>query len=948
MTDPTARMRLLALLCGTAWTALAAAPAFADPGTPDPARTAIITDASVPPADPTRAGTDTGADEDKDKDILVHGKRQAIAQAQDAQLRSDSFVTIVSGEELRSQPQQNLADLLTRLPGLSSAVDQSRNAAGTGEAQYLSIRGLDNAYNAYMFDGVRLAQTDARTRAISMNLLSPFALSEVRVDKAPTAALDGDAIAGVIDLRTASAFDLPEHHVQIRAQGQIAGRAAARDRNPWGGTAQVETAQRVGNVGVYASAYYGRKNILGESTAMQHDWEKYSNAIPGMIRDNLDNIAPRGVQWNVFRSRIERLGGTLNLDWKGEGLDLHSRTTYGRYKLKSYMDQTALRQTDLAPGQVNPNPGNRGSYDAAGFRADYGVTGTAYHRTEHSNQTLFSTKLGGQSRVDALTFDYHVAYSRGEQDYPLRIQSGFATRPYIGASDPGTATERLVTSIGNRTAPQVVLTSGARAALTDLAKIRQWYLTAQFENAWERRLEGQFDANWKLADEGLVSVSAGAKVEGAKRYSNSLGDDDALLYTFPLANGAAAPRYNAQGPSIADIPGKVLNGFMNNAAQVPIKLLDTGYIEEQVRRLSLSKLPGIDPALLDENRLDGKEQRIGAYALANLRFGDLSVIPGLRYERNRFEGTYSQEQGNGRAFVTSARTYDQWLPSVIASLRPDERTVYRASVRKSYSRPAFDLLLGPTRISRNDSGQVESVFIPNPNLDAVESWNVDASAEFRGAGTDFFSLGLYYKRLNHVLFATGTTNAGGDLNVWSTNATASADGVEVSTLDTSAKGNVYGVEAAARYSLKGLPGVFDGLGVAGNVTVQRAQARVLVNGQMRDQRLTQAPRLMFNAELFYVRGGLSAAVNYNYAGDRLYDLRSSRPDTYVQPVAKMNAIVSYALGNGLAVGASVENVLDAHNYWATTSQRQAYLSNDRKGGYVETGRVYMLNMTYAF
>ena len=936
------RAHALALLSGTALSALACTPAWAGPAA-DPVVATPATDPAIA-ADP--------ADEDQrregENDIIVNGKRKAIADAQDKQIRSTSFATIVSGEELRAQPQQNLADLLTRLPGLSSAVDQSRNAAGTGEAQYLSIRGLDNAYNAYMFDGVRLAQTDARTRAISMNLLSPFALSEVRVDKAPTAALDGDAIAGVIDLRTASAFDLPKHHVQIRAQGQVAGRAAARDQDPWGGTVQVETAQRFGNLGVYASAYYGKKNILGESTAMQHDWEKYNNAIPGMIRDNLDNIAPRGVQWNVFRNKIERIGGTLNLDWKGDDLDLYSRTTYGKYKLKSYMDQTALRQTDLAPGQINPNPRNTGSYDAAGFRADYGVTATDYHRTEHSNQELFSTKFGGQSRVDALTFDYHVAYSRGSQDYPLRIQSGFATAPYVNASGTGLATERLVTSIGNRIAPQVVLTSGAAAALIDLTKMKQWYVTAQFENAWESRLEGQFDGNWKLADQGLVSVSAGAKVEASKRYSNSLGDDGALQYFFPLANGTNAPRYNAQGPSVAAIPGKVLNGFMNNAAQVPIKLLDTAYIEEQVRRLSLSKLPGINPNLFNENRLDGKEQRIGGYVLANLLFGNLSVVPGVRYEFNRFEGTYFQDQGTGRAFVTSARNYDQWLPSVIAALRPNDRTVYRASVRKSYSRPAFDLLLGPTEIGRNDSGQIDSVFIPNPNLDAVESWNFDASAEYKGDGADFFSVGLYYKRLNHVLFATGTTNAGGDLNVWAPATPTAIDGIEVSTLDTSAKGKVYGIEAAARYSFKGLPGLFDGLGLGGNVTVQRANARVLVNGEMRDQRLTQAPRLMYNAELFYARGGLNAAVNYNYTGDRLYDLRSARPDTYIQPVSKMNALVSYAFAWGLTAGVSVENVLDAHNYWATTSERQAYLSNDRKGGYVETGRVYMLNLAYAF
>ena len=58
---------------------------------------------------------------------------------------------------------------------------------------------------------------------------------------------------------------------------------------------------------IYASAYYGLKHVLGESTAVQHDWEKYNNNIPGMIRDNLDNLFARGVQWQSFRNRIQRL-----------------------------------------------------------------------------------------------------------------------------------------------------------------------------------------------------------------------------------------------------------------------------------------------------------------------------------------------------------------------------------------------------------------------------------------------------------------------------------------------------------------------------------------------------------------------------------------------------------------------------------------------------------------
>ncbi|NWM10628.1 TonB-dependent receptor, partial [Escherichia coli] len=120
----------------------------------------------------------------------------------------------------------------------------------------------------------------------------------------------------------------------------------------------------------------------------------------------------------------------------------------------------------------------------------------------------------------------------------------------------------------------------------------------------------------------------------------------------------------------------------------------------------------------------------------------------------------------------------------------------------------------------------------------------------KGEGTDFFSISPYYKRINHVLFSTGTTNAGGDLNVWGGSSPIKVNGVETSTLDTSGKGDVYGIELVGRYSFRNLPGLFDGLGVGGNLTLQRAEAKVFVNGQWRGQRMPQAPRIMYNVELF--------------------------------------------------------------------------------------------------
>ncbi len=169
MTASSKRALSLRLLCGTAATLFLHGAALAAPF--DRPAAELPAAAPLPPSDEGQGGSD----------VIVTGRRVAVEKAQGEQFQSQSLATVVSGEELRAQPQQNLADLLTRLPGVNSSVDQSRNAAGTGEAQYLSIRGLDTAYNAYMLDGVRLAQTDARTRRSN----SPSASGKCSATMAP-------------------------------------------------------------------------------------------------------------------------------------------------------------------------------------------------------------------------------------------------------------------------------------------------------------------------------------------------------------------------------------------------------------------------------------------------------------------------------------------------------------------------------------------------------------------------------------------------------------------------------------------------------------------------------------------------------------------------------------------------------------------------------------------
>ncbi|KAK0348123.1 hypothetical protein LTR94_038482, partial [Friedmanniomyces endolithicus] len=74
--------------------------------------------------------------------------------------------------------------------------------------------------------------------------------------------------------------------------------------------------------------------------------------------------------------------------------------------------------------------------------------------------------------------------------------------------------------------------------------------------------------------------------------------------------------------------------------------------------------------------------------------------------------------------------------------------------------------------------------VPNPDLKATEAWNVDGSVEFAGAGSDFFSTALYYKRLSNVWFATSTDTTLVGISK------PGDDAVVLSSNDSSGKGTV--------------------------------------------------------------------------------------------------------------------------------------------------------------
>ncbi|MGC1300844.1 MAG: TonB-dependent receptor, partial [Caulobacteraceae bacterium] len=911
-------------------------------------------------------------------ELIVSAHLRGVENALQEQREAIGVSNVLSAEQIEQAPVSSVADLASLIPGLAQHRDEFQGQAATGEGEYITIRGFDTSYNAYSLNGMRLAQTDAASRAVSVSLFSPFGLSSIKVDKAPTADEDGDSIAGILDFRTPSAFDYSGRHFMIRAQGQVAEQAVETGQSALGGAFQFEYADRPtpdGRFGVYLTGYYQNKNSTAEEVAAQNAPVLSNDELTGTPRDNPNDLVMNGEQWNFYRENIERYGGDISLDYHGDATQLYLRTLFAHYRNDMTQDQQSLRTSSI-DGQSPPAANNQADNlpglnaqagisemdynSASGAFAPYGVQPGHYFQYNEYDQQLVSTELGGETRFAGgrLTMAYAVGYSYGEYANAQHYEGGQWGAPYIGSAagnGPGVATEGVTFDLSNSGQPRPQLSPGAAAYVFNPASTAAWSIDYWNNYSREGLVTLKDDLVWLLRTGPLDSLRAGFKFERADRDSDDAGDqgDERVYVGLPGVTTGAAQQplfYQGQGPTTAAFPGTYLNSFMGGVYPGPFKLVDVG-----AYKALWSSLEAANPAnqavaaeTYAQSRITGSETRYAGYVQALFTVGDVVVLPGVRYELNQDRFTsYETDQVAAGGFVTSSRSYSELLPGISATWRPDELDVVRASIRKSYARPAFDQLYGVTSVTGSGDGNI-IVSEPNPNLKPVEAINYDLGYEHYDRHGGVFQVDGYYKDLRNVIFAAGATNTSTDIT---DNLSTVAGSTTVQTTLNGLGGYAYGVELNARKRLATLPAPFDGLGVGGNLTAQSTYARYALSPtDIRSAPLPNAPDLLYNMELFYDRYGVKAALDYSYQGLALEQLQINDPDIYTQPVKTLNLSASYRFPLGLKVGVAVQNLLDAYTYWATYGRSKRFLAQgaNNEGGFVETGRVLLMNMSYEF
>lgn len=156
------------------------------------------------------ASTDNFQDE-----IIVTGQRGSIINSLDEKRNSESIADILSADQADRFPDQNVAEGLARIPGVSF---QRQN--DTGDGQFISIRGLDAGLNTILFNGVRAGAADTGSgRRTPLDIITGSGVSSIKVTKSLLPEDPSEGIGGAVDIRTRGPLERSDR-ISLSASGR--------------------------------------------------------------------------------------------------------------------------------------------------------------------------------------------------------------------------------------------------------------------------------------------------------------------------------------------------------------------------------------------------------------------------------------------------------------------------------------------------------------------------------------------------------------------------------------------------------------------------------------------------------------------------------------------------------------------------------------------------------
>jgi TonB-dependent receptor len=866
-------------------------------------------------------------------EVVVTGQAEGQRAAINQQINSNTIVNVVSKEKLQELPDQNAAESLGRLSGVSVFRD-------AGEGQRISVRGISPRLNNITINGQRLPSTQVDDRSTDLSMISPDMLEGIELYKALTPDRDGDAIGGSVNFTVAKARK--GLRANVRALGTYNDLVNTADNyrlnaslsNRFGGKDQF---------GYIATANYQRINRSNEFISVDYEFLGTDDVGNAVLPINTLNVG--------FTDEIRiRGGGSATLDFtpnKQHGIVLSSTAGYTERDDERYRKRYRLGTSEQR-------------YDA---------------RRRDRDIWLVSNSLSGDHVFGDLNLTWAGSYSFSRQNMPYSLDAGFQELNATTGNFPDNGRLEDVPSVFRNNLDATLL----RSSDFETNDVDEDHFTGQVDLQYDLRL-GEKTSGF---------LKTGAKVRRVERSSdltafesrpylndfnvaiddperfirnangsislaNFLGGDsrdDFLGGSFNLLPGGGGSfNIDAEGFDL-EAYNQLFNTEYASLAELPLSgIIDLDRVDAFYGEYAPTYRRDIEGDLAD---YDGFETVTSGYLMGQINVGPRWMfVGGVRLE-NTVQEYSSREVGTldeddplvnllpPPTVVEAGRSYTNILPQFQTKYQFTEWFDARAAVTKSLARPDYQSVVPYVRINTNEL----ELFRGDPDLENTVAWNYDLFLSFYNS-FGLLTVGAFHKQLRNVDYLRQRAILDRD---------DPFNGYRITEPDNIPESTVSGVEIDLQGNLRNAtPRFLKGFVFGVNLTLLTSETSypffqidrrtnptpppfftTTITDTVRAAPLVGQADVIANLNLGYEIGGFSGRVSAQYQGNSLspgnagigsnnsgVSIRAAQ-DVYDQEFWRMDLALKQQVSSQITVVLNVNNLLDTpeQTYLLGTTRR---------------------------
>jgi len=795
--------------------------------------------------------------------VVVTGTR---SQAVDVKKQASVIIEIAPLEQIRSLPDENAAEALQRLPGVSMESD-------SGAGRFVNIRGMDADLNGTTYDGVRMmannpASPQGGARAVALDAFPAGFFGGLEVIKSLAPAMDAEGLGGVVNIQPRTIPTGADHVFDASIGGGV-----ETLRNTAVLKGDITVGKRFLDDKLSVIASYGYLKDSRGIDDIEADYINDPTVVPTGTSALLAQKAFDDVQyrWYQYHRTRQGYGGGATFS-PNNATEIYLRGFHAGYVETANKHEFVLN--GLADNIVGVDNAT-GNFTSSGVTAYYSNIAT---KEELGNDLI---EVGGKTTLGILKVDARASWTRGSDRFPYSINARF--------SDPNGVDVVYNNTNANRPTYQALggvdLTNPA--LYTKLSKGN-----GPSENS-DQEYAGviNFSAPVNLLGESGV-VTFGASVRERTR--------NAQAFAAGFSVGTLSMSDFVSGPGIV-----YYNGGYNIGPQ-PI----------YSKLLTIPQTPlTADPSTFENDN----ENIFAGYAQYATTFGLLDVVGGVRVEST--QGVYRandvDQDGNFLALHVARHSYTNVFPDLSLKYQATDKLQLRAAFSTAIARPGFNQITAARTI--NIQNATTDVSQGNPDLKPTVGRNFDLMASYELPHGGVASIGVFYKAFSDYIIPTvtiGATNVPG----------FAGQKVNLTSFSNVGSAHAEGVELDYSQQFEFLPGALSGLGFEGNLTYVGSQGQIRPG---ENHALPQTSPFTYNAAVFYSHGPIYLKLGASYVSTNLWAVGGdSSTDLYSQPRFRLDFGGTYNVTQNVQAYVEVKNITNTHLEFTQTKSKNFPVQNE--------------------